>query len=288
MLKKDLVDNMKFRFKCSNYGLDWRNFEIYGEVIVINTPKNNVFVMFDKNFNTIGIHKVDKSTMNLNKKQLAYTYSEINNLKNILPYPFNNLTLEQLMNLSTRIDIRETNHGHSYDMIVNGDIVINDNNNYISLLSYIKFLGKQIEQYYFDAYHMKMIGFDYPNIYAYLKNIMININECIEINSKNNYRTFPTDIMEYLGQNNSMEDYKNILYPIIEFEQKIGLEKKELSILSKNLLKILDLSNEQLEEKIKENNKEFKIDYIDLKNYFEEDTLKETAHTLKKLNNIKK
>lgn len=259
MLKKDLVDNMKFRFKCGKYGLDWRNFEIYGDVIILNTPKDNIYVLLDKSFNTIGIHKVDISTVNLDKVHLAAIYSEINNLKNVLPYPLNNLTLEQLMNLSTRIDIHETNHGHSHNMIVNKDIVINNNNNnYISLLSYIKFLGKQIEQYYFDAYHMKMIGFDYPDIYSYIKNIMININDCIAINSKNNYRTFPTDIMEYLGQNNNIEDYKHILYPIIEYEQKTELEKKELSILSKNLLKILDLSNKQLEEKIKEYNKELK------------------------------
>ncbi len=55
MNKKELISNINFKQKCSEYGLSWENAKIYGNVILINTPIEGLYVIFDKNYNTIGI-----------------------------------------------------------------------------------------------------------------------------------------------------------------------------------------------------------------------------------------
>ena len=55
MTKNDLINDFNFRQKCGEYGLYWENAEIYGNVILINTPIEGLYVIFDKNYNTIGV-----------------------------------------------------------------------------------------------------------------------------------------------------------------------------------------------------------------------------------------
>lgn len=307
MTKNELINDMNFRFRCCDYGLNWDDFEAYGEVIILNTSKKGIYVLLDKNYNTIGIHKVEFANMHLSKEQLADGYTELYNLVDkdsgySFPYPFQNFSLKQIVEISNRIEIHETNHGHSSNILVNGDIVSCDNDvNYPGLLSYIKFLGEQVKQYFLNAYQMKMMGFDYPDVYSYVRSLMNNVNECIENNIKNNNRPFPVNVIEYLGQDRkSVEKYNHALYNIIDllmkekgFKIKGGfkhykeiepIEKnvEDLSIISINLLKILELSDEDLNKKMEEICKTMKVRYIDLKTWLEEDTLQEKNPMLKR------
>lgn len=296
MTRNELINDMNFRFKCSEYGLDWMNFEICGEVIILNTPKRGNYVLFDKNYNTIGVHKMEFANMFLSKEDIAEGYTELYNLVDeasgcCFPYPFQSFSLKQIVELSNRICIHETNHGHSSDVLVNGDIVNGDNDeDYIGILSYIKFLGEQIQEYFLNAYQMKMMGFDYPDVYSYVRSLIDNTIECIEKNIAKGNRPFPIDVLEYLGNKSGIEKYNHALFNIINLLMKErGVKAKsgvkhykeieptkksteDLSTLSINLLKILELSDEDLDKKVARIRETFKVENIDLKAFLEEKT----------------
>ena len=295
MTKQELINDINFRRKCCEYGLDWMNFEIYGDVILLNTPSKWVYVLLDKNYNTIAVHKVEFHNMHLDKKEITNDYNEIYNLIDesmgcCLPFPFQNLSLKQIVNLSNRINIYGSNHGNSSDITINGDMIIGENDKtYIGLLSYIKFIGIQIEQFFLNCYQMKILNFDYPDIHPYIKHTMYNIKKCIDYNIESGRRPFPVDVLEYIGQNNkNIELYDHYLYNIIDllmkekgYKIKAGFKHyreieptekntEDLSILSTNLLKILEVSDEEVEQKIDNIHATFEIECIDLNSWIKD------------------
>lgn len=306
MDKNKIIFDEKFVRRRREYGIHWEDCEIYDNTIIMNSPKNGVYVILDKNYNTIGIHKVEFATMHLTKEDIAKGYSELYDLVDkesgcYFSYPFENLSLKQIMELSNRVSIRGANNGHSSYSIVNGDMVIDEEDNeYISLLSYIKFLSDQIEEYFIDSYHMKMLDFNYPNVYEYIRNIMYGIDKCIDTNIKNNERPFPNDIIKYLGKKGKEQrNEHNELYSVIRLllKQKgykiiggfhhyneiepICDEMQDLSILALNLLKLLELSEEDLRKKQEKTNETMHVEKINLKEYLEQDISKGKKLSLK-------
>lgn len=300
MTKKELENDTKFIIcKYLNYGPDG-DFEVYNDTIILNTPIKDIHVLLDKDYHTIGIHKVDPATMHLTMEEISELYANLYNLVDktkgyCFSYPFQNLSLKEIIDISDRVYIK-----HSSEIFVNGDLVIDENNrDYTNLLSYIKFLDKQIKQYFLNAYQMKIMGFDYPNVYEYVNKLIANINICIDENIKNNCRPQPIDIINYLGQEKkSIDKYRDALYNIIDlllkekgFKIKGGFyycreieptnqEVEDLSVLSNNLLELLELPKKDF------NTLEAKV--IDLKSYIE-DSIKETkAPTLKKIQSTEK
>ena len=284
MDENTIRDDLAFRSKCVTYGLDWSEFNIYKDIIILNSPKKDIFVLLDNNYNTIGIHKLEDGKQMKSIEEYAIKYQNLYNNVDYnseltLPYPFQNFSLKQIVDLASRVSFYK-NH-----VIVNDKYVLDDyDNTYISLLAYIKFLGAQIEQYFFNAYQMKMLGFEYPEVHSYLKSIMVNINECIDINIDKKTRPFPIDIVEYLGHNN-VEKWNTELNKIITlllnekgykvvngFEQYRNIEttnKYEINLadLTLTLLKILDVPK----DKIGENKLEFNMETINLQSWLEQD-----------------
>ncbi len=286
MDKNTIRDDLAFRSKCVDYGLDWNEFNVYNDIIILNSPKTDIFVLLDDNYNTIGIHKLNNSNQMKSIEEYAikyrdlYNYVDYNNESNLL-YPFQNFSLKQIADLAKRVDFYN-NH-----IIVNGKYVVDGHENtYISLLAYIKFLGMQIEQYFLNAYQMKILDFEYPEVHSYLKSIMINIDECINMHIDKKTRPFPIDIIQHLGQDKEeIEKWNKELYKIINlllnekgfkivegFEQYRDIETIEknemnLSDLSLNLLKILDVPK----DKIGENKLDFNMETINLQSWLEQD-----------------
>lgn len=305
-MDKKNIFNEKFVRRRSEYGIHWEDCEIYEDTIIMNSPKNGIYVILDKNYNTIGIHKVEFATIHLTKEEIAKGYSELYDLVDkesgcYFSYPFENLSLKQIIELANRISIRGANNGHSSYSIVNGDMVIDEDDiEYISLLSYIKFLSDQIEEYFIDSYHMKMLGFDYPNVYEYIRNIMYGIDKCVDVYIKNNERPFPNDVIKYLGKKGKdLENDHKELYSVINLllKQKgykiiggfhhydkiepIYDEKQDLSVLSLNLLKLLELSEEELRRKQENVYKTMHVEKINLKEYLEQSVSKDKKLSLK-------
>ncbi len=280
MIKNELKNDINFVQKCNKYGLDFDNFNIYENVIILNSPKKDIFVLLDENYNTIGILNMKGAVGMLEDYVLEYKemFNSLNERNGLFfPYPFQDFTLREIVELSNRID------RHNNDLIINGKLAIEEGNSiYISLLSYIKFLGQQIEQYFLNYYNMMMMGFEYPDIYSYIRSLMSNINKLITLNIEEKKRPFPIDIIKYLGQNReNAEKYSIELYKIIDlllkengyeiqggFEhyreiRKIETENIDLSIFAMDLLKILELPRVK-------NDMNFGMETINLQELFNE------------------
>lgn len=310
MNKTELMNDMNFRNKCCSYGLDWENFDIYNGVIILNSPKKNILVVLDEHYNTIAIYdKNDTASKSLTfeerLKKIKAVHEDTYNTYTKLPYPFQYFSLKQIVEIAKRVYIYEGNSGHSFDVIVNEELVEDKCDNvYVSLLLYIKFLGQQIEKYFMNLYQMKMMGFEYPDVCNYIKRLMYNINDCINTNIKKGNRPFPIDIIKYLGQDRkNIEKYTHVLYGIIDLllqekgvKIKSGIEyykeiemnqmdKINLSDISIRLLKILEVTEEELEARAQERKSTFEFRKINLQSWLLECIDKDKALVLKKSKN---
>ena len=269
-LKEVIMNDMDFRRKCHSLGIRWDNFSIgerYGNepiTIVVGTANKDVFVLMDEEYNVIGAHRFNKT----DKERSLY--NAIYNARSIYNYIYvlYDLTIRDIVELSNRVELTEQNHGHSFRMIVNGeDVDMDYGKHYIELLSYIKFLGKKIENYYSNLYKAKMLGIEYPNVISYVISLVNNIDNCINESIEENKRPWPIEILAHIGDNDYDID-QNIysLYKIIDlllYEKgyKIGSgnnylnleaieEKKEdLYEKSSDLLSLLDTSKEEVKER---------------------------------------
>lgn len=298
MDKEIIINDINFRLACRNYGLDWDNFEIYDDVIIINSPKTFIYVLLDKNYNIIGVHKVKPATIYFSKREIARGYNELYSTLNEddrfkLHYPFESFSLKQIVDISNRVEIIETNHGHSSDIIVNDSLVdgINDSV-YIELLSYIKILGNEIKEYYLNCYHMYIMGFDYPDVFAYINAFMDNIDECINKSIDNRKAPFPIDILRYTGKTKFLDEYGSALYDVIDLlmrqrgvKPKSGFEHydeieivsksdEDLSNLSSKLIKILEVIDEEVKRNREDCFTNMRWNHIDLSSWLNDDKIK--------------
>ncbi len=277
MSKDEIIYDTKFQQQCGKYGLNWENCEIYDEVILLNTQLQDLYLIFDKNYNTIAIDKFESDYSIESKsdfvKRKYYGYC---NFTDILPfgenfgYPFENFTLKQIIDLSNRIEIMETNHGHSLSTKINGEWYnrqSKEHEDYFKLLSYIKFLGEEIKKYFLINYHLQVLGFEPPNIYEYIRKLINKVNNTINLCIEYDIRPWPTYIISSIGQDNRELNIDGILFDVVDlllndkgFKSKSGSideievfdkpnSKSSLSVLAMQLLKILDLSDEDLKKK---------------------------------------
>ena len=117
--------------------------------------------------------------------EIYIKHSEFNETStNILPAPFEEFSIKEIQDLSKRITIMPSNHGHSTDMLINWQGVRRKDDDFSKLcfyyLTYIKFLGCYIERYFNELFRMKSLGINYPDIYTYLSKIISGIEKCIE------------------------------------------------------------------------------------------------------------
>lgn len=243
MTKEQVMNDMNFRTKCGSYGLYWEDFNIIHDIIVVSAPKKGIYVLFDNNYNTIGIHRMDANDKSL--EEIVDGYSELyeyvdEDTGHNFPYPFKSLSLKQIVELADKIFIHSSNHGNSFNMVIDGKIIdCSSDSTYVELLSYIKFIGEQIKTYFHNFYQMMVMGYDYLDIYSYVRRIMDNIDECIRVNRERDINVRPIDILDYLGQErNRLDRYEHLLDQVIELYSKE--DDKDLSILSDNLVKLLD------------------------------------------------
>lgn len=298
MEKEKIITDINFRLACREFGIDSKKFEVYNDVIIVESPKTGIYVLLDKNYNIIGVHKTELSTFNLSKAEIALRYSELYNTVNEddrfkLCYPFQNFSLKQIVDISNRVEIVETNHGHSSEMLVNGDLVVGGNNcTYIELLSFIKILGKEIKEYYSNCYQAYLLDFNYPNVIAYINHFMYNIAVCISKSISNNERPFPIDILRYTGKTKFLDEYGTPLYDVIDLlmrqkgvQAKSGFEHYkeiepvsesdvDLSILSGKLIKILEVTDEEVKRNGEDSFTNMKWNHIDLNSWLNDDKIK--------------
>ena len=299
MIRKQIISDSKFKQQCGKYGLDWEHCQVYNDIILLDTPTKWLYVFMDKNYNVIGVEYWDPLLIHtfssfIKEKYYEYsTFTSVFEYEDGFDYPFQEYTLKQIIDLSNRIEIIETNHGHTLCTRVNGDCYdrkYGENEDEFQLLSYLKFLGEEIKQYFLLNYHMKTLGFEVPNIYSYIRNLISKVNECVDYHLKCGRRPWPTDILSSIGQNSRELNMGGILYDIADLlikqkgykiktanpsaveEMTTSEEGKDLSMIAQGLLRILDLSDEELKAKEKiDSDKLLQRQLDNLKHYLEED-----------------
>ena len=177
------------------------------------------------------------------------------------------------MNIAKRIDFSSCNHGRSLRMIVNGNMVdMEQKSSYVGLLAFIKFLGIKIEEYYQGLYKAKILDLKYPTVTEYLNAILNNIWEYIDLCIKENREPTPVGLLASIGENrNEIEYFYSLLHAVIDYtlyelHYKISsdgynktlehIEREEnLLVKADNLYALLDVSKEDVRERIDEVNK---------------------------------
>lgn len=268
MNKEKLKNDMNFRYVCSDFATDFWNddFEIYGNVVKLNSIKRGVYTLIDEHYNVIGVYNDELSLNNQTEEELANRiaeiykrYSEVDETNRyILPIPFETISLKEIQDLFKRIEIMPSNHGHSIDMFINGQEVRDVDDDFSKLcfyyLTYIKFLGYYIERYFKELFRMKSLEIDYPDIYTYLSKIIDGIKKCIESVDDFSVR----DIGGFIGEPgvDFLDNYSDMIDEIIEYyhfdTNKIENFKLEKEIFSK----ILEVPDEVVKERY-ENMKKF-------------------------------
>lgn len=251
MRREDIIRDGRFRQKCNLYGLNLDNFSFDSKEIYINNSTNNMCVLLDNNYNTISVFDWDKEFQTCSDKKKMYNYCKVHG---IIPlsewscYPIQNFTLKQIIRLTNTTEILESTDNQIISMKINGNlynIQQDKNDKTIQLLSYIKFLGEELERYFITSYHFQTIGFEIPDVYSYLETLINKVNDYI----KSNNQVLPSDILRHIGLNDMNIHTNAILSNVIDLiknEKKVTDESDSLAVATNNLLKILDKSDDEI------------------------------------------
>jgi hypothetical protein len=265
------MNDIKFKQRCQEYEIDSESFEIYDNVILLKTPSLGLYILFDKNYNTIAIENIDFLRFSNKENMVNTKYYEYCNFTDNetmfgeqFGYPFENYTLKNIIDLATHIEIIESSQGIPLITKINNKSYYRKNQNnqdYFQLLSYIKFIHEEIQRYFILDYHMKCLGLEIPNIYAYTRQLIDRIQTCINLNLRYDKKPSPAFLASYLGQNRQTLKSDSMLYDIIELlirdngyeitsidsneVEKMHVAKQDLSQKTSQLLAILEENFEQ-------------------------------------------
>lgn len=133
--------------------------------------------------------------------------------KLITAFPFAGKTIEEIIQAGSQYDIHETNHGHSYDILMNHDI-LNINDDEIRVMVFIKFVEEEIrkcaQEYDIDNLTPEQID----EITDFINMILNRIALMVSTLNQNGERPTPADVRSCLGQKPSYGDI--YLFDIIE------------------------------------------------------------------------
>ncbi len=113
------------------------------------------------------------------------------------------------------------------------------------------------------------MGFEVPNVYEYVRQLVINLNSFIDECISSYKRPLPIDVLNFLGQNYSGTKMRGLLFDVISLKlsekrykidnknpDKIEIipfnERTDYSKLATDILRILDVTNEEIKQKEKE------------------------------------
>ena len=204
----------------------------------------------------------------------------------MLKYPFNKLSLEQVIEISKRVFPIYTYDSRTEKIEVNGDVVTNDNDNiYVCLLQFIMLIANQYKKC--EELLFKIDRYNYIN--EIISNTTNYINSCLN----NDIEPCPSEIIE----NSLLESCRldcTILSNLIEiygfalnrmtYLIKVAKTDNNLNLSDEayKLLKILELSKEELKAKYRKNSESYDITKIDLDTWLNDSVNKDISAVLAK------
>lgn len=141
MEKEGLPSDAKFKQKCNEYGLNYPNIHAFENIILLSTPIEGLYIILDKNYNTIGIEKNASQKLELFANDFYEKYSksiEETPSNKLFEYPFENYTIKKFIDFSNIID----------------ELDNKDDTEYVELISYIKFISKEIQNHFMIIYQL--------------------------------------------------------------------------------------------------------------------------------------
>lgn len=177
-----MTNNFNFIYKCSEYEVKQKDTTIHEEHIILSNKEKGKDILLDRDYNVIGVQdKIDSS-------DILY-YSKLMRLK-LLPYPFDNYSLLDIMNLSKRIIICGN------DMIINGIKVSHLDNDYDKVIKFILYLNRTIQ----DVFHKELDGKTSISVFEYLK---IHINSFNSTHKGSDVKDIVEKLLTLLNMDNS-------------------------------------------------------------------------------------
>lgn len=177
----EITNDEKFRHACVELGLSWISaFNVYENTICLTTEDQEFLVILDKNYNIIDAMYGVCYSEEGKEIQSLYAFKKYHTPL-YLPYPFSLYSRKQIMDLGNRIVFEESNHGHSIEPVINGNFYASDNqNDYLNLLFYLKFLRDNTNRYAGIYLHALELGLKIPSIDDYLKTLIDKVNILID------------------------------------------------------------------------------------------------------------
>lgn len=232
MDKNKIIEDLDFRNRCTQFGLDWRDFKILDNMILVATPKQNMYMLLDQNYNIINfVQLVDEQLDDIRKCYNDYQNLIVTRLSNTAnTFTFRYLSIKQIHDISDRILLNTDQDGWPREIEINGQWYQNlDSNLFLKQISYLKFIEEEINIYWKKVYQFKLCGFQVVSLTEYLNAIEQHIKLCIEENLAKNRQPLPILVLEYLGQREySNQPLYGLLFDVIEcFLNFYGYRKKE-------------------------------------------------------------
>lgn len=133
--------------------------------------------------------------------------------KQITAFPFAGKTIEEIIQAGSLYDIHETNHGHSYDILMGHDILDIDEKEK-DVMAFIKFVEEEIRKCAREYDIDNLTSEQETEITDFITMILDRITLMVSTLNKGGERPTPYDVRSCLGQKDSYGDI--CLYGVVE------------------------------------------------------------------------
>ena len=244
MTKEEIISDPIFIRECQKFGLNHRNFKIYGDVIVLDTSRNDIKVFMDKDYNTFRIHKIIIENLDIPIEEETKFYSIWFNYKLLKLTVSNNIkeiSYKQILDIFNLM----INKKELYTLFDSNYIKKYEREDNIRTILFICFLGREIKKYFLNAYNLTMMDLDYISLDEYFSKLIKNIRGYIHDYIDNDIMIFPTEVLKQLKLTNINEHNKellNVICAILEGEAyEITKDEEDINILERKQIRNIDI-----------------------------------------------
>lgn len=202
----------KLKKICKQFGVTDIHLEFKRDCIILPTGKEDFFIILNSEMEIVDIGKCPRAYLDAHVSHALLVYNDYTDLypapygkKN--GFPFEEFTLKQIVDISKNIS-QETLHTRCSQK---------DNLIERQLLSYLQFLTAEISFYHTSTYPLKMLGFDVPDIYSYLRGVMTEVASYVDEKCASLEALRPDEILNRLGQTEEQVHVTPFLEDVIDF-----------------------------------------------------------------------
>ena len=220
MKKKEILNDVRFRYECSRYGIRFKKMQIYNDIIILHTKNEDVKIFMDKDYDVIKVYRITPQNMDIPIEEAADFYNTAFNSKMFFISGSDNIkeiSYKQMVDIYNLI----TANKELYSLFDNEYINKYNGINNIRVVLFICILGKEVKRYFRRDLEMAMFNLEYIDLNLYMRKLTSNIHGYINNYLDNDIMIFPSEVLRGLKNNYTKEDNKelfNVISAIIEGE----------------------------------------------------------------------